>query len=262
MPIPYKVFVFSKDKKEDYHWRPKNTDKLLDKIKSKIKYEDLISGPFYGCNIANIQKFAILLDREDLFFLISDISSDFKDSFGRNISITGLFHFKKNHENLLWILNVIKKLVSQSLKGKEDLSEKKDVFLKDLAQYLYDCFKENKEDGFSEPPAEKDSSDFNSINNLCLLQKNKSGEYPFKFFKLININSGEILKCLFSKELYSSNDLIVFSGDQINEILIKSFKIPVIAIGKSLIKTEGENDNIFPQNNIIAKIFNSGKKKI
>lgn len=252
MPIPTKVFVFSKDRKEDYHWRPKGADKLLEIIKFNIKYEDLISGPFYGCNIANIQKFAILLDKEDLFFLISDIPSNFKDSFGRNISITGLFHFKKNQENILWILNIVKKLIIQSLKEKEDLN---DSSLKDISQYLYDCFIENKEDDFIELSSEKDIQNFNSINTSYLFSKNKSSEFPYKFFKLINIKSAEIINCLFSKELYTLSDLIVFSGDQIKEDLIKDFKIPVIAICKDLIKAEAENGKIIPQNNILSKIM-------
>jgi len=254
MPIPNKVYVFSKDKKEDYGWRPKQANnKNLDNLKSKIRYDELTAGPFSGCDLINVRKFAVLLDKEDLFFLISDIPSKFVDSFRRPISVTGIFHFKKSRENILWVLNTIKTLIFESLKEKEDSNEKPEDPLKDISGYLYDCFKENKDNHFAELPVEKEPSDFNSANND--FEKTK-------FFKLININSGEILKFLFSKKLYDLNELFFFSGSNIDNEFIENIKIPVVGIGKELIKTEGKIVDYKGKGKFLSRIINTGKNAI
>lgn len=247
MPIPVNVYAFSRDKNEDYCWRPTASSENIIKEVSEV-FDELDSGPFVNCAPEKIHKIAIFSTKKYIHFLICDLLSEDIDFIGRQIKITGFMTFEKYDENILWILNVIYKLFNATI-------EKVDADIKNISRYLLRCFTESKTQNYEELPLFEDKIKLNDEE----LKESFSRAFEEKktiFQKLDSIGLSGLFNLLGNKKIYRYDNFFIFTGNQIDEIFIKKIQIPAISIGKSLLQTETKTSSslLTGLNNLFSKI--------
>jgi len=104
----FEIFVFSKDKKEDYHFRPRGIEKKAYEILGKTGFERLIEGPLADGR-TDVPKCALKHVKNDgVYIYIADLETERNDNFGRPIVISALIYFRGfNTDALKLFINVI-----------------------------------------------------------------------------------------------------------------------------------------------------------
>jgi len=214
----FEIYVFSKDKKEDYHFRPKSLSNKAYEILAKTGFEKLIEGPLAEGR-SEAPKCALKHIKEDgIYLYIADLETKRTDNFRRPIVISALIYFKGYDTDAL-------RLFINIILGNNII---------EITSFFDAIFEQGVEAAMFEPKI------FEDIEGLCKTE----ADYNCKE-KLFEYNRDNVLKLcgIIMNKYINSNihqDFLLFSGDYLKMTIFDETN-PEICLYKNLIENRPEN---------------------